>query len=387
MSRNGKLWGVIFSTKALTALVVAVALWTQFNVGQFHSVFASWPPEGKPTLASRFSTWDVAHYLRLSQFGYKAHAPSCAFYPLWPAAVHLGAGLTGGRPVLGAMLLTNALSLLAFWLLYRLIERHCGPEVSRDSLILMLAFPSALFFSFPYSESIFLVLVLLFFWGLELERWAWVAIAGFLLPLTRPTGVFILAPLVWWLWERQKKAGRKKNAVAGLAVHEATTNIDEAANCYTTPPRHPRNPSRHPPTTCSFAQAGHWRGLAPWLLLLCPLLGYAAYFGLMHLWTGNAFEGFAAEKFYPNSPSIANMFNTSGFTNALLNIHSMDEMLDGAMDRAFFLLFLALLWPIYRLNKVWFFYVLPAGLVPALSNWFTSYRRYIMVLFPMFVVL
>ena len=117
------------------------------------------------------------------------------------------------------------------------------------------------------------------------------------------------------------------------------------------------------------------------------MLGYAAYFALMYAWTGNAFEGFDAQKSYPNSPSIANMFNYHGFTNALLNVHTLDGIVDSALDRAFFLLFLALLWPIYRLDKVWFFYVLPAGLVPALSSWFMSYRRYIMVLFPMFVVL
>ncbi len=129
-----------------------------------------------------------------------------------------------------------------------------------------------------------------------------------------------------------------------------------------------------------------WRGLGPGLLALCPLLGYAAYFGLMHVWTGNAPEGFEAQKNYPNSPSIANMFNVTGFTNALLNIHSLDGMMDSALDRVFFVLFLALLWPIYRLDKTWFFYVLPAGLVPVLSSWFMSYRRYLMVLFPLFVV-
>lgn len=49
------------------------------------------------------------------------------------------------------------------------------------------------------------------------------------------------------------------------------------------------------------------------------------------------------------------MFNVTGFTNALLNIHSLDEMRDSMLDRVLFLLLLALLLPIYRLNKVWFF--------------------------------
>ncbi len=139
MSANGRVWSVVFWTKVLMALVVTAALWAQFNLGQFHNAFASWPPGGNATLASRFSTWDVAHYLRLSESGYKAGSKSRAFYPLWPAAIRVATVLAGGRPVLAAMLLTNALSLLAFRMLYRLVERHCGPEVSRDSLIGILA--------------------------------------------------------------------------------------------------------------------------------------------------------------------------------------------------------------------------------------------------------
>ncbi len=119
---------------------------------------------------------------------------------------------------------------------------------------------------------------------------------------------------------------------------------------------------------------------------MAPLLGYALYFGLMYVWTGNAFEGFEAQKAYPNSPSIRNMFNVSGFTQALLNIGSLDGMRDGLLDRAFFVLVLLALPAVWQLNRVWFWYVLPAGLVPALTSWFVSYRRYVVVLFPVFIV-
>ncbi len=375
MIATGKLWSAVFSSKALAALLVAVGLCRQLDVEGVRGGFSGWQPCRK-AVGCMFSTRDVAQYLHLSRTGYRLGSKNCAFYPLWPGAIHLATLMRGRRPVLAAMLLTNALSLLGFWLLYRLVERHCGPETARDSLIVTLAFPGALFFSFPYSESIFLVLVLLFFWGLELQRWSWAAAAGFLLPMTRATGVFVLAPLAWWLWEEQK-VGRGKQKLDDNNSEFANAGAEE----------------RHGPWRAGqLALRTLWRAagrrrLAPWLLLLCPLLGYAAYFGLMHLWTGNALEGFAAQKFYPNSPSIANMFDISGFGNALLNVRTLDGMTDSALDRIFFLLFLALLWPIYRLNKVWFWYVLPAGLVPALSSWFMSYRRYIMVLFPMFVVL
>jgi hypothetical protein len=339
-------WGIVIGAKAVLLLAVVAAVLGVFNLAQFRSAYARWPRAESPTLASRFSTWDAAHYLALSQNGYAAGSRSCAFYPLWPALIHLGALLTGGRPLLAGMVLANALSVVGFWLFYRLVQRHYGAEIGRDALILMLAFPGALFFSFPYTEPLYLVLVLALFWGLETERWLWMAITGFLLPLARPVGVLAVLPVAWHLFERQKVA------------RAAATTTTGAGN-------RPR----------------------PWPLVLCPLLGYAAYFGLMHAWTGNASEGFEAQKSYPNSPSIRNMFNYAGFLSALANVQTLDGMTDSALDRVFFLLVLALLPLIYRLNKTWFFYTLPAAMVPALTSWFMSYRRYTVVLFPVFVVL
>jgi len=375
-----KLWRLVFSAKAILAVVIAGAVLARFNEFQFQSAFANWPLGGVPAFSSRFSTWDIAHYLQLSRNGYEAGSSSCAFYPLWPMVLRLATTTTGGgHPVFMAMLLANALSLLGLWLLYRLMERHCGPAISRDALILMLAFPGALFFSFPYTESLYLVLLMWFFWGLELERWWWTALAGFLLPLARPVGVFVLLPLAWYLYEQQRPGG----------VVPARSGS------------HPGSVERSSRRESALIPLGfRWSGLTSaatdliglfahrrWLFLCAPVLGYALYFGLMYVWTGNAFEGFEAQKAYPNSPSIKNMFNVAGFTHALLNVGSVDGMMDAALDRGCFLLFLALLPAMYRLDKLWFFYVLPAGLVPAMTSWFMSYRRYTIVLFPLFIVL
>ncbi len=196
----------------------------------------------------------------------------------------------------------------------------------------MLGFPGALFFGFPYTEALYLLMVIAFFWELERERYFWPCVISFLMPLTKAIGIFIVLPVAWHLYERRKR-------------------------------------------------------LRYWLLLLAPALGWAMYFGLMYVQTGNAFEGFEAQKAYPYSPSIKNMFNLPAFLSAFGSIGSLHGMMDSALDRGFFLMFLALLPLVYRLNRTWFWYVLPAGLVPALTSYFMSYRRYIMVLFPLFIVL
>ena len=345
-------WGIILSAKALLVLAILIGLGSEFYVEQFRSAYAHWPETDTPTLASRFGTWDSAHYLKLSQSGYQAGSSSCAFYPLWPALIRQTGLLAGGQPLLASLVVANGLSVVAFWLFFGLVKRNWGEAIGQDALILLLAFPGALFFSFPYTEPLYAVLVLLCFWGLELRQYRWSAATSFLLPLARPVGLFIALPLAWHLWARRRAAAENPRC----APEES-------------PPANPR--------------LSNWY----WLLLLCPLLGYAAYFGIMYLCTGNAVEGFAAQKAYPNSPSIKNMFNFGGFFHSLANVATLDGMTDSALDRIFFLFFLVLLPLIYRLDKTWFWYVLPAGLVPAGTSWFMSYRRYTVVLFPVFIVL
>jgi hypothetical protein len=231
-----------------------------------------------------------------------------------------------------SLLLANGLSMAALYLFYRLVERHFGDEIGRDALLLVLAFPGALFFCFPYTESLYFFAVTSLFWELDNERYFWPCVMSFLMPLTKAIGIFIALPLAWHLYERRK-------------------------------------------------------GWAHWLLLIAPVLGWAAYFGAMYAQTGNAFEGFEAQRAYPYSPSIKNMFNVPAFLTALASVGSLHGMMDSVLDRGCFLMFLGLLPFVYRLNRTWFWYVLPAGLVPALTSYFMSYRRYIMVLFPLFIVL
>ena len=325
-------WRIIWVSKALIGVAILVGIYCGFDFDQFRSVYARWPQTNIPAIASKFSSWDTAHYLILSQDGYQAGSPSCAFYPLWPAAIRVASYLSFGSPVIGALLLSNALSFAALWMFYRLVSRACGTQVGGRSLVLLLAFPGAMFFSFPYTESLYLLLVMCFLWELEKGKYFWPCSLGFLMPLTKAVGIFIVVPWAWHLWSNRK-------------------------------------PLRY------------------WLLLAAPVLGYASYFALMWANTGNPFEGFEAQKSYPYAPSIKNMFNVAAFAHAFMGAGSLDGMMDAVLDRGLFLLLLVSLPFIYRLNKTWFFYTLPVGLIPALTSYCMSYRRYLMVCFPVFVLL
>jgi hypothetical protein len=321
-----------------------------FSLDGFHMAFHRHEQPG-PT--ERFTTWDGEHYLHLSEEGYKAGSSSDAFYPLWPAMIHAGAWMIGGHDMAAALILANIFSLVGLLLFHRLIAEAHGNKIANDSLILMIAYPGALFLQFPYSESLFLLLIMLFFIGLMRKNYWLVAFTGFVLPLTRATGVFCLLPLLWLIGEQ--------------AFRQATES-------------HPKGF----PFLKFLAATCQNRLMA---VCLVPLLGYACYFWIMWSQTGNPLEGFAAQKQYINQPSIRNIVNLPGFIEAFYNFSWRHGIADSPIDRALFVIFLASLPLVWRLNKLYFFYAIGCGLVPAMSNWFVSYSRYLILFFPLFVVL
>ena len=302
-----------------------------FNESQFERVFQKWPLEGEANLASYLAAWDGAHYLELAKLGYRPGDSSCAFYPLWPHLVRWVAPLTGGNLVVAGLLLANLFSFVGALLFYRLAKLKVGECNARWALAFLLAFPGALFFQFIYSEALFFLILMAFFLGLETKHYKAVAVAGLLLPLVRPVGIFALAPLAWALFQRREPFQR-------------------------------------------------------WLCLLGPVLGYGLYLGWMAAMTGNAMEGFDAQKNWSVN-SAWNVFKPLKFIEAFLNPTSWHGYRASMLDRCLFMVFASSLIVVWRLGGVWFVAALAFGLLPAVLSSFTSYTRYMMMAYPMFVAM
>ncbi len=324
-------WLVVWKACFLLLAMASMDALPRWESGEYPG-HRHWPVKGEPSLESRFATWDAAHYLFLAQGGYQKRDLSSAFYPLWPALIRGGSYLCGHNVFLAAMILAQVLSILGVLAFHRLVFELHDVGIANLATLFLLSFPGAIFFSLPYTESLFLLLASLFLLFL-LRGQMWKASAvGFFLPLTKAIGIFAIAPMAYEWWSKRKPA----------------------------------------------SQALSFYG---------PILGYGAYFALMYFLTGNALEGFEAQRFYPHKPSIGNMVNVSGIYHSFVNVGSFHDSMNSALDRVFFLIFLVSLPFIWRLNKTLFFYAIFAGGVPALSTWFFSYSRNVMMCLPLFIVL
>lgn len=148
--------------------------------------------------------WDTSYYLRIAQDGYPTGGgPELAFFPGYPALLRAAASAWGAPPstralFVSAVAVSNVAAIAALALLYRLARERLGDDAAAArSVAYLLAFPSALFLSCAYSESLFLLLAVGAFAAGLSGRWWLAGVAGFGAALTRPVGVLLVPPLAW----------------------------------------------------------------------------------------------------------------------------------------------------------------------------------------------
>jgi Gpi18-like mannosyltransferase len=117
-----------------------------------------------------------------------------------------------GHDLLAAWLVSNVAIIVVFTLLYEQTAKWMDTEAAQKAVVYLALFPTAFFLFAPYSESLFLLFVLLFFLALDREWWAWAGVCAGLAVLTRLQGIVLLLPLVYgWL---QSKSFAKSGIMA-----------------------------------------------------------------------------------------------------------------------------------------------------------------------------
>src|SRR6185437_8942145 len=159
---------------------------------QFNFVY---PLHQQISLQSAYKTWDGFHYLYLSENGYHPNDPSDAFAPLFPALIFFTHMLIHSS-FFSAIILSNILSLVAFYVFYLLVKKIKNKELAFKSLVFFLAFPTTFFTSLIYTESLFLFLVLSSFYLIYTNRILLASAISFFIPFTRLVGIIIFLPLL-----------------------------------------------------------------------------------------------------------------------------------------------------------------------------------------------
>jgi hypothetical protein len=189
-----------------------------------------WPADpitpGWHNLVTGLVREDALWFLRLASSGYRGGDGSAAFFPGYPLAVRAVSWATGGHPLLGSLLVSNAAFFLALLVLYDLTTREYAVAVARRTVLYLAVFPTSFFFLAPYSESLFLLLSLVAFRSAGRDRWWEAGLAGAGAALTRSVGILMIPALLVMAVERNRRDRGTEGAmtrawtrvVASLAV-------------------------------------------------------------------------------------------------------------------------------------------------------------------------
>jgi hypothetical protein len=160
-------------------------------------------------LTNMFARWDTFFYWSIATRGYDWNPgvftyQNVVFFPLYPLLMRWGGAVIGGHPIVAGLIVSLCAFAGAMALLYRLALLEVGEEYAWRVVLLLSAFPYAVFFSAVYTESLFLLLTVAAFYAMRRGHLEWAALSGLLAGLTRPNGFWLSLPLACLaLWPKE----------------------------------------------------------------------------------------------------------------------------------------------------------------------------------------
>lgn len=292
-----------------------------------------------------FANFDGIHYLTIAGNGY---TNNFGFFPLYPMAIKaLSILFLASNPFdltyfFSGFLISNITFFLSLIIFYKLLLLDYKEKQTKQILLSVLVFPTSFFFGSLYSESLFLLFLFLSFYFARKKQWVLTSICGFGLTLTRLVGIFIFPILLYEYFRVSKEPFNK------------------------------------------FFKSGLW-------MIPCGLIGYSIYnyisqkdflyFIKAH---GNLFNNRSVDSIVLFPQTIFRYFKI-----LILNSRAEFEWWIALVELGSFVFAAVLLYIAWK-KKVRLSYILFSALailIPASSGTFSAMPRYILVAFPIFIVL
>jgi mannosyltransferase PIG-V len=210
--------GVRVGLAVLALVAVALLPPSSAGIGEAAGIPApvdvpGWPAPaitpGWHNLVTAWERFDALWFLRIATAGYVEGDGSAAFFPLYPVLIRVVSPALGGHPLAAALLVSNAAFLAALVVLYFLTSSEFNERVARRTVLYLAIFPAAYFFFAPYSESLFLLLVVVSLWAARRGKWPVAGIAGAMAAATRNLGVLLILPLAVEAFHQFRERGER----------------------------------------------------------------------------------------------------------------------------------------------------------------------------------
>jgi hypothetical protein len=149
-----------------------------------------------------WARWDGGWYLDIAKHGYSlvpGKQSSVAFFPLYPYLIRwihdlIPLSHDAGWLVIG-IIISNVSLLVGLAYLYALVLLDFDRRTAARAVLYLCVFPTTLFLSAVYSESLFIALVVSAFYYARTSRWVVAGVLAAAAALCRAPGVLLVIPL------------------------------------------------------------------------------------------------------------------------------------------------------------------------------------------------
>lgn len=298
-----------------------------------------------PRAVSSWGNFDGVHYLTIIERGYVGTGAIQAFFPLFPQIVK-SVSIVIGNPLIAGLLVSTSCFAVALYFLFKLVRLDEDKKTAQRVMWLVLFFPTAFFFTSLYTESLFLLEVVLAFYYARKKQWIIASLFTIFASATKVTGILLVPAL---LIEYYEQIGTKK-----MVIWEKIK------------------------TTTTLLLGGS--GLAMYMLYLKKVFGDPLLFLHVQSQFGSGRE---TEKFI----LLYQVFWRYIKMIATVPVQSL-VFYTVAHEFIITILFLGLLISAFwYVRKSYVVFGLISMIVPTLTGTLTSMPRYVLVLFPAFMVL
>jgi Mannosyltransferase (PIG-V) len=151
--------------------------------------------------------WDTGWYISIASAGYSwspevTGQQKIAFFPAYPILMRMVGRLFNDQTLWAGVIVSLGAFLAALVYFYKLAREWLEPDAARAALLLLAAYPFALFYSAAYTESLFLLAAVAAFYHFRRDELLWASAWGLVAGLTRPNGCLLSIALGLVLVER-----------------------------------------------------------------------------------------------------------------------------------------------------------------------------------------
>ncbi len=288
----------------------------------------------------QFSHWDSPHYIDIAENGYVNEGEQrlfIVFFPLYPLLIRL-ITFNFEYANLSALIVSNVGSVFAAVYLFKLAQLDFGDSVAKKAVLYLCVFPTAYFLSAVYTEGLFFALVIASVYYARVGKWHFAGSLSLFASLTRIAGLLLFPTLiVEYLHQKEWKLRKVDFKVL-------------------------------------------WTGLA--------LIGFLIYLGINSQVTGNCFTFMEIERTHW-SQSIDPVQGLTSAYNWAVTATFPDNITVGSAEIIFavFGLLMVAAGFLRRLRPSYNVYMLLTWMLSVATGWWISVPRYVMAMFPMFILL